>query len=191
MDANWGSPLKVDRKVKGETKRFRFHKPIQGQVTTPRSSTWTSGGTSPHRVGVSNSKKIPPVPVIGTPDLRCERFPACPVPAAGAGHDQRREPRRRRQAHPRPVRPQGHQRRAGRQRSEGQGLGPGQRRPAGGAVPQHPQDPLRVRPSHVGGLGPEGVRVVRLGRPRSAQGLRRNLDSSSALLAGVRGAPSA
>jgi microcystin-dependent protein len=91
-NANWNTPLRQDRKVKGESKRFRFHKPIQGtywaQVTYV--DFWGNKSTP---VVVSNAKKIPPVPLIGAPNFdangsRHARYRLrVPVTVNDAGHD--------------------------------------------------------------------------------------------------------
>jgi microcystin-dependent protein len=91
-NSNWNTPLRQDRKVKGESKRFRFHKPIQGtywaQVTYV--DFWGNKSTP---VVVSNSKKIPPVPLIGSPTFdangsRHARYRLrVPVTVNDAGHD--------------------------------------------------------------------------------------------------------
>ena len=92
-DANWGSPLRQDRKVKGEHKRFRFHKPIDGQVYYAQITYVDLWGNLSTPLVVSNSKKVPPTPLIGTPDFdalgtRHARYRLrVPVTVNDASHD--------------------------------------------------------------------------------------------------------
>jgi hypothetical protein len=92
-NANWDSPLRVDRKVKGESKRFRFHKPIDGQTYYAQVIYVDFWGNHSDPEVASNSKAVPPQPVIGAWDFDASgtkhaRFRLrVPVTVNDAGHN--------------------------------------------------------------------------------------------------------
>lgn len=93
QNGNWASPLKQDRKVKGETKRFRFKKPIDGQTYYAQVTYVDFWGNKSNPVVVSNSKRIPPLPLIGAATFdasgtRHARYRLkVPVSVNDTGHD--------------------------------------------------------------------------------------------------------
>jgi hypothetical protein len=93
QNGGWSNPLRRDRVVKGETRRFRFHKPLDNQLYYAQITYVDYWGNKSNPLVVSGQKSVPPLPTITSTEFdlagtRHARYRAhIEVAVNDAGHD--------------------------------------------------------------------------------------------------------